>query len=95
MAIVRGKVIDPNGEPVREASVYFVSSPVNMPDVAQLTDDQGQFTLSLAAKGQYVLGVTSDDWGTAQSSIDVRGDEPIDIEIRMQGSSGGGQNERT
>ena len=90
MAIVRGKVIDPNGGPVREASVYFVSSPVNMPDIAQLTDDQGQFTLALTAPGQYVLGVSSDDWGTAQSPVEVRGDEPLEVEIHMQGASKGG-----
>ena len=85
MAIVRGKVIDPKGGPVREASVYFVSSPVNMPDIAQLTDDQGQFTLSLTAQGLYVIGASSDEWGTAQSSIEIRGDAPVDVEIRLQG----------
>jgi protocatechuate 3,4-dioxygenase beta subunit len=85
VAIVRGKVIDPNGGPVREASVYFVSSPVNMPDIAQLTDDQGQFTLSLSAPGPYVIGVRSDDLGTAESKIEIRGDEPVDVEIRMHG----------
>jgi hypothetical protein len=85
VAIVRGKVIDPNGGPVREASVYFVSSPVNMPDIAQLTDDQGQFTLSLSADGQYVIGVSSDEWGTAQSPVEIRGDAPVDVEIRLQG----------
>ena len=85
MGIVRGKVIGPNGEPVREAAIYFVSAPVNMPDVAQLTDDQGQFTLSLSAAGRYVIGVSSDDWGTAQSPVEIRGDAPVDVEIRMQG----------
>lgn len=90
MGIVHGKVIGPNGEPVREASIYFVSAPVNMPDIAQLTDDQGQFTLSLSAKGQYVLGVSSDEWETTQTPIEVHGDEPLDINIHMRVPAGGG-----
>ena len=90
MGIVRGKVIDPNGEPVREASIYFVSAPVNMPDVAQLTDEQGQFTLSLSAKGQYVLGVSADEWQTTQTPIDIHGDEPLEINIHMSVPVGGG-----
>ena len=90
MGIVHGKVIGPNGEPVREASIYFVSAPVNMPDIAQLTDDQGQFTLSLSAKGQYVLGVSSDEWETTQTPIEIHGDEPLDINIHMRVPAGGG-----
>lgn len=89
MGIVRGKVIGPNGEPVREASIYFVSAPVNMPDVAQLTDDEGQFTLSLSAKGQYVLGVSSDEWETTQTPIEIHGDEPLDVDIHMRVPVGG------
>jgi len=89
VGIVRGKVIGPNGEPVREASIYFVSAPVNMPDVAQLTDDQGQFTLSLSAKGQYVLGVSSDEWETTQTPIEIHGDEPLDVDIHMRVPVGG------
>lgn len=58
-----------------------------MPDIAQLTDDQGQFTLSLSAKGQYVLGVTSDEWGTTQTPIDIRSDEPVEIDIHMRVSN--------
>ena len=80
----------PNGEPVREASIYFVSAPVNMPDIAQLTDDQGQFTLSLSAKGHYVLGVSSDEWETTQTPIEIHGDEPLDITIHMRVPAGGG-----
>lgn len=91
MAIVRGKVIDPKGEPVREASVYFVSSPVNMPDIGQLTDYQGQFSMSLSAKGQYVLGVSSDEWGTKQTPIEISGDEPMDVEIHLGVSNEGGR----
>ena len=74
---------------MREASIYFVSAPVNMPDVAQLTDDEGQFTLSLSAKGQYVLGVSSDEWETTQTPIEIHGDEPLDVDIHMRVPVGG------
>jgi hypothetical protein len=51
MTIVHGQVLDPHGKPEREASVYIISAPVSMPDIAQLTDEQGRFTLSAPIPG--------------------------------------------
>jgi protocatechuate 3,4-dioxygenase beta subunit len=83
MTIIRGHVVDPQGRPVAEAAVYIVSAPVSMPDIAQLTDDQGQFAMSAPVPGHYTVGVRSDDWGLTQTDVEVSGEEPVDIEVRF------------
>lgn len=83
MAIIQGQVVDPGGRPVAEAAIYVVSAPVNMPDIAQLTDAAGQFTMSVSAHGRYTIGARSDNWGLAQKDVEVSGDEPVTIKIQF------------
>lgn len=83
MAVIRGHVIDPQGHPVAEAAVYVVSAPTNMPDIAQLTDDQGQFATAAPIPGRYTLGARSDEWGSAQAEVEVSGEDEVTIEIQF------------
>lgn len=83
MTIIRGQVVDSQGRPVAEAAAYIVSAPVSMPDIAQLTDDQGQFTMSAPVPGHYTIGVRSDDWGLTQTDVEVSGEEPVAVEVRF------------
>jgi uncharacterized GH25 family protein len=80
---IRGNVIDPHGRPVAEATVYIVSAPVNMPDVAQLTDDHGQFIISAPVAGRYTVGVRSDTWGLVQTDVEVGNEEPVTVEMHF------------
>ena len=59
MFLIRGRTHDRDGRP-RSASVYIVTAPVAMPDIAQLTAEDGFFVLSLPAPGTYVIGARSD-----------------------------------
>ena len=86
MPIIQGQVVDPEGHPVAEAAVYFVSAPVAMPDIAQLTDSDGKFTAHVGAPGQYTVGVRSDEWGEARKDVNVIGDDPVTIEVRFNKS---------
>jgi protocatechuate 3,4-dioxygenase beta subunit len=83
VAVIRGHVVDPQGHPVAEAAVYVISAPTNMPDIAQLTDEQGQFTMSAPVPGRYTLGARSDDWGSAQSEVEVGSEEPVTVEVQF------------
>lgn len=83
MAVIRGRVIDPQGQPVAQAAVYIVSSPANMPDIAQLTDEQGQFAMSAPVPGLYTVGARSDDWGNAKTDVEVRGEEQVSVEVKF------------
>lgn len=79
---IHGHVTDPHGQPVAEAAVYVISAPVSMPDIAQLTDDGGRFTIAAPAPGHYTVGVRSDEWGSAQKDVEVGdGESTVEVEI--------------
>jgi putative drug exporter of the RND superfamily len=80
---IQGHVVDPQGEPVAEATVYIVAAPVGMPDIGQLTDDQGQFIISAPVPGRYTVGVRSDSWGVSQRVIEVNDEEPVIVEVQF------------
>jgi protocatechuate 3,4-dioxygenase beta subunit len=83
VAIIQGHVIDPHGRPMAEAAVYIVSSPVSMPDIGQLTDEQGQFKISAPVPGRYTVGVRSERWGSIQTEVEVGGEEPVSLKAQF------------
>jgi protocatechuate 3,4-dioxygenase beta subunit len=83
MPTIRGRVVDPQGRPIVAAAVYIVSSPVRMPDIAQLTDDQGQFAISAPVPGRYTVGVRSDQWGLLQTDVAVGDEEQVSVEVQF------------
>lgn len=84
MTLIRGQAFDPEGAPVVGAAVYVVSAPAAMPDIAQLTDGDGRFALAAPLPGRYTLGVRSDDFGQAQSQVEVAGEEEVSVEMRFR-----------
>lgn len=67
--VVNGTVLDATGQPVAGATVIFTESPVPVPDVAALTDDEGKFSLAAPAPGHYELLVNAA--GHAEKHIDA------------------------
>lgn len=86
MTIIRGHVVDLQSHPVAEVAVYIVSSPVSMPDIAQLTDEQGRFTISVPVPGRYTVGVRSEGGGAVQTEVDIKGEEPVSVEVQLTAS---------
>jgi hypothetical protein len=54
-----------------------------MPDIAQLTDDEGRFVLSAPVPGPYRLGIRSDSHGALELDVNVTGDTPIDVDAKF------------
>ena len=82
MTTITGYVSDHYGKPVVGASIYIVSSPVSMPDIAQLTDDQGKFILGAPISGRYRIGIRSDTLGSIEKDVDIEND-PISVQIKF------------
>lgn len=76
--------MDPQDHPVVEAAVYLVSAPVPMPDIAQLTDEEGRFAFAAPSPGPYTIGVHSDRWGTTQKMIEVSAEEALEVHLRYR-----------
>jgi len=81
--LIQGQVLDPQGRPVAGAAVYVASAPAAMPDIAQLTDADGRFTVAAPVAGRYTLGARSDEFGQARAEVEVGGGGAVVVEIRF------------
>jgi len=80
---IRGRVHDRDGHPQSGASVYIVTSPVSIPDIAQMTGADGSFLLALPAPGEYVIGARSDAGsGRAQVVAQTSGEAEVAISLQ-------------
>jgi len=73
-----------DGTSVGEARVFFTGSPVPLPDIAALTDDDGRFSLFAPSPGRYQLVCHADGFDPASVTVDVGGDAgtvEVDIEL--------------
>lgn len=75
MPLIRGRVVDRAGTPVSGAAIYVIAAPVSLPDVAQLSGEDGRFTLSVPAAGTYVVGARADPAGSGQTTLIVEGSQ--------------------
>jgi hypothetical protein len=71
--ILTGVVVDPTGRPVADARVALASSPVEVPDVAGLTGEDGAFSLAVPVPGVYRVAAFADQ-GRAEVTTDVTGE---------------------
>jgi len=78
MARITGIVKGPDGRPLEDATVHFVSGPVPLPDIAQLTGPDGRFLLTAPVRGTYSLRVNAP--GHQASTVEVEIADEIEIE---------------
>lgn len=69
MPLIRGRIVDPSGNPVAGARVMVAGGPVPVPDIALLSGPDGSFALSVPATGVWQLVTATDD---ARATADVR-----------------------
>lgn len=81
--VIEGTVLDAAGQPVPQARVSIVESPVAMPDMALLTDAAGRFVLGAPAEGRYLLGIDSDSAGSARQPVTIGGGATAALSITL------------
>ena len=82
--LIVGTVRGPDGTPLPEARAYFVSGPGPFPDVAALTNERGEFSLTVPSPGPYriecaaegfdpqIVGVDAEESGETQVAVTLR-----------------------
>jgi hypothetical protein len=83
--VIYGIVLNRAGKPVSDARVYFTASPVAVPDVAQLTAENGTFALSAPVPGTYEITAVAEDIPPSAAQVAVQQNKDAQVEIRLQG----------
>jgi hypothetical protein len=81
--IIYGTVKDESGKPISNAVVSFVTAPVPLPDIAALTDTNGNFTLSTAMEGDYIINVNSDKHKEMSIRVTLDDKQKKQIEVSL------------
>ena len=81
---VRVRVLDPDGNPVPEASVRFTDAPVPVPDIAGLADDKGEVVMAAPAPGHYGVGVLAEGFEETISTVEVAAHADNVLEVRLR-----------
>ena len=83
-SVISGTVLDPDGRPVSDARVYFIEGPVPLPDIAILTDRNGEFILTAPAAGTYTIGCTANGFESTSVTVNVKRGQDVQIEIKLK-----------
>ena len=83
---ISGVVRDNDGKPIADAQIYFTDSPVSLPDIAMLTDDNGAFTLSVPSTGKYGIGCNAAGFATETETVTIGNKQEAQLNIRLKKS---------
>jgi hypothetical protein len=83
MTRLTGTVKGKDGRPLAEAAVLFVAGPVPLPEIAQLTGPDGQFSLAAPAPGAYRVQVMAPGHVAVTIGIEVGDETEIEQDIAL------------
>jgi hypothetical protein len=86
--VIFGVVRDPEGNAVVQARCAFSSGPVQLPDIAALTNSTGAFSLAAPVPGTYVVQCSADGFAPASLSVLVTGNQNLHVDMRLRTSDG-------
>lgn len=73
----------PDGKPMEDAAVHFISGPAPLPDIAQLTGPDGRFLLTAPVRGAYSLQVNAPGHEAATVDFEVADEIEIERDVRF------------
>ncbi len=80
--LIHGVITDEREVPIEWASVVFVEAPADLPDIAAVTDERGEFIVSVPVPGRYRLRCQAFDHQPATVTVDVT-DHDVSIACRL------------
>ncbi|MFW2332729.1 carboxypeptidase-like regulatory domain-containing protein [Ilumatobacter sp.] len=84
--LIRGVVQSAGGALLEGAVVSIVTAPVDVPDIAAVTGDDGTFAVAAPAPGRYRLGVRADGYAARELEFEITGDLDVQTTLIPDGS---------
>jgi hypothetical protein len=81
--VIRGAVRGPDGSAIAQARVYFTSAPVRLPDIAALTNERGEFSLTAPVAGDYGVEAAADGFDSEAVVVNASDQGEAQVEIRL------------
>jgi Carboxypeptidase regulatory-like domain len=78
--LISGVVVDAAGRPVADARVALAAAPVEVPDIAALTGEDGGFSIRVPVTGSYRVAAYGDQ-ERAEETVDV--DQGRGAQVRL------------
>lgn len=82
--VIRGRVLDPNGQAMAGARVYFRSGPGVHADIAGLTSEDGEFALFAPKSGTYVIESVADGYEPTVVNADAGDAGEIYVDLQLE-----------
>ena len=81
---LRARVRTLEGKILKNTRVYFVESPVEMPDIAALTNDEGEVVMAAPRSGFYRLGFSLNGYKNRIVEVTVNDESEIQLEVNIE-----------
>jgi hypothetical protein len=81
--LLSGVVVDAAGHPVADARVALAAAPVEVPDIAALTGEDGRFSIAVPVTGVYRVAANGDP-GHAEETVDVNRGRATRVRLILQ-----------
>lgn len=83
--IISGTVCDARRKPVAMARVYFTDGPGAWSDMAALTNEEGEFSLSAPAEGHYQIACAAEGFAPVSAAVVVHAGRVAKVQITLMG----------
>jgi len=83
-SVISGTVRGPDGKAVSGARVYFTEGPVSFPEIAAITDESGDYSLTAPAPGTWGVACAADELTRKISNVSVSDGKPARLDFRLK-----------
>ncbi len=83
-SIITGKVLDSKRNAISGARVFFSAGPGALPDIAALTNQEGEFSLPAPIPGTYTIEFAADGFRETRDTLTIPGDSTSGLAVELE-----------
>lgn len=87
LGVIIGRVTDKAQAPIPDAKVAIIKGTASYPDIAALTDENGEYDLEYISTGTFTVAASKEGYATQTRTIKVRVDEEVRLDFVLSPKS--------